>query len=200
MKIITEPSAVAPGRSLRTLLIALLLILTPALVARAQDSRIQMSSLDHLAAKASQTVDVNIDERLIRIAVKVFSDHDPDEKRVKDLVTSLKGIYVKSFEFDTDAQYSAADVESIRTQLRGPGWSRLVGVHSKKEGNLEVYLLLVGEKIGGLGVLHTDARELTVVNLVGPVDLDKLADLEGQLGIPDLGIEPQKPRTKNNEK
>jgi hypothetical protein len=200
MKIITEPSTAAPGRSLRTLLIALLLILTPALVARAQDSRIQMSSLDHLAAKASQTVDVNIDERLIRIAVKVFSDHDPDEKRVKDLVTSLKGIYVKSFEFDTDAQYSAADVESIRTQLRGPGWSRLVGVHSKKEGNLEVYVMLVGEKIGGLGVLHTDVRELTVVNLVGPVDLDKLADLEGQLGIPDLGIEPQKPKTKNNEK
>lgn len=184
----------------RTPLIALLLVITSAFVVRAQDPRIQMSSLDHLAAKASQTIDVNIDERLMRIAAKVLSDLDADEKEIKKLVTGLKGIYVKSFEFDNDGQYAAADVEPIRTQLRAPGWSRLVNVNSKKEGSLEVYLLLNGEVIGGLAVLHTDDRELTVVNIVGPVDLDKLAKLEGQFGVPDLGIESQKPKTKNDEK
>jgi len=46
-------------------------------------------------------------------------------------------------------------------------------------------------------VLHTDDRELTVVNIVGPVDLDKLAALDGHLGIPDLGIE--KPKAKKDE-
>jgi hypothetical protein len=181
----------------RTPLFAVLLVIATAFVARAQDSRIQMSSLDHLAAKASQTVDVNIDERLMRMAAKVFSDHDADEKEVKKLVAGLKGIYVKSFEFDNDGQYTAADIESIRTQLRAPGWSRLVNVTSRKEGNLEVYLLLNGEQIGGLAVLHTDNRELTVVNVVGPVDLDKLAKLEGQLGVPELGIET-KPKAKND--
>jgi hypothetical protein len=197
----TEPSAVAPGSSSNpsTLapLLALLLILSAAFVAKAQDSRIQLTSLDHLAAKASQTVDVNIDERLVRIAAKVFSDHDVDEKKIKDLLTGVKGIYVKSFEFETDGQYSTADVESIRAQLRGPGWSRLVGVNSKKDGNVEVYLLFHGEQVGGLAVLHTDDRELTVVNIVGPVDLEKLTALEGQLGIPDLEIE-RKPKTKSN--
>lgn len=179
---------------IRTPLLALLLIIAMAAVARTQDSRIQMSSLDHLAAKASQTIDVNIDERLIRITTKFLKDDDSDEKKVKELVNGVKGIYVKSFEFENDGQFSAADVETIRTQLRGPGWTRLMGVASKKDGNLEVYLMLVGEKVGGLAVLHTDDRELTVVNIVGPVDLDKLADLDGQLGIPDLGIE--KPKTK----
>jgi uncharacterized protein DUF4252 len=182
-----------------TPLITLLLLLATAFVARAQDSRLQMANLDHLAAKASQTVDVNIDERLIKLAAKVLSDTDADEREVKKLVTGLKGIYVKSFEFDADGQYAPADVESIRTQLRGPGWTRLVNVTSKKEGSLEVYLLMNGEQVGGLAVLHTDDRELTVVNIVGPVDLDKLAKLEGQLGVPDLGIEPQK-KTKNDEK
>lgn len=186
--------------NIRTPLIVLMLIITTAFVARAQDSRIQMSSLDHLASKASQTVDVNIDERLMRIAAKAFSDQDADEKEVKKLVAGLKGIYVKSFEFDTDGQYAAADVETIRAQLRTPGWSRLVGVNSRKEGSLEVYLLLSGEQIGGLAVLHTDTRELTVVNIVGPVDLDKLTKLEGQLGVPELGIQPAKPKTKNDEK
>lgn len=180
-------------------LIAMLLLLTTAFVAKAQDSRLQMAHLDHLAAKASQTVDVNIDERLIRLAAKVFSDTDADEREVKKLVTGLKGIYVKSFEFDADGQYAPADVESIRSQLRGPAWTRLVNVTSKKDGALEVYLLMNGEQVGGLAVLHTDDRELTVVNIVGPVDIDKLAKLEGQLGVPDLGIEPQK-KSKNDQK
>jgi hypothetical protein len=184
--------------NIRTLLVVLLIV-TTAFVARAQDSRIQMGSLDHLAAKASQTVDVNIDERLMRMAAKLLSDKDADEKEVKQLVANLKGIYVKRFEFDLDNQYTPADVDSIRTQLRGPGWSRLLNVTSRKEGNLEVYLLLNREQIGGLAVLHTDDRELTVVNLVGPVDLDKLAKLEGQLGVPELGIEA-KPKAKNDEK
>ena len=185
---------------IKTPLIALLLIVATGSVARAQDSRIQMSSLDHLTAKASQTVDVSIDERLIRIAAKVFSEQDAEEKEVKKLLTGLKGIYVKRFEFDADGQYAAADVESIRTQLRGPGWLRMVGVRSKKEGNFEVYLLMNGEQVGGLAVLHNDVKELTVVNIVGPVDLEKLARLEGQLGIPDLEIERSKPKPKNDEK
>src|SRR5215216_2041298 len=179
--------------------IAVLLVLAPILSANAQDSRIQMSGLDHLASKASQTVDVNIDERLMRMAAKVFSDKNEDEREVKKLVAGLKGIYVKSFEFEAEGQYVAADVETIRTQLRGPGWTRLVNVTSKKEGMLEVYLLFNGDVVGGLAVLHTDDKELTVVNIVGPVDVDKLAKLEGQLGVPELGIESPKPKAKNDD-
>jgi len=178
----------------RTNLILSLLIAVP-FVVHAQDSRLQLSSLDHLAAKANQTVDVTVDERLMKMAAKVLSDKEADEREVKKLVEGLKGIYVKSFEFDTEGQYSAADLETIRTQLRGPGWTRLVNVTSKKEGNLEVYLLFNGDVVGGLAVLHTDLKEFTIVNIVGPVDLDKLAKLEGQFGVPELGIE----KTKKNE-
>ena len=185
--------------NIRIPLLALLLVLAPALVARAQTSRIQMGGLEHLTAKASQTIDVNIDERLMRLAAKVLDDKDEGERQVKKLVEGLKGIYVRSFEFETDGQYVAADVETIRTQLRAPGWTRLVNVTSKKEGILEVYLLFNGDQVGGLAVLHTDDRELTVVNIVGPVDVDKLAKLEGQLGIPELGIESPKIKTKNDD-
>ena len=182
---------------MKPLLIAFLLTLAPALSAKAQDPRIQMNGLDHLAAKASQTVDVNLDERLMRLASRVFDEKDADEREVKKLVAGLKGIYVKSFEFDADGQYSDADIETIRTQLRAPGWTRLVNVTSKKEGMLEVYVLFSGDVVNGMAVLHSDDRELMVVNIAGPVDLDKLAKLEGQLGVPDLGIEKKK--TKNDD-
>ena len=180
--------------------LAVLLVIVAGTTSNAQDPRIQMSHLDHLAAKASETVDVNIDERLVQIAMKVFNDKDPDEAHIKKLVAGLKGIYVKSFEFDTDNQFNAADVDSIRNQLREPTWSRMVNVKSKRDSNVEVYISLSGSNINGLTVISFDPRELTVVNVVGPVDLEKLAQLEGSLGIPDLGVEITKPKTKNEEK
>jgi hypothetical protein len=178
---------------------ALLLIIAALAAVNAQDPRIQMANLDHLAAKASQTVDVSIDQRMIQIAAKLLSNTDPDEAQARKLVTGLKGIFVKSFEFDTDGQYSTADLESIRSQLRGSLWSRLLNVTSKKEGTIEVYIMLNGDQVGGLAVLSAHLRELTVVNIIGPVDLDKLVKLEGQFGIPNLDIESSKPKTKNEK-
>ena len=181
----------------RTPLLVALLVISWACTARAQDPKIQLAHLDHLAAKATETVDINIDERLIKIAAAVFNDKDEDEAQIKKLIIGLKGIYVKSFEFDSDNNYAAADVDSIRSQLREPQWSRLVNVTSKKDGNVEVYVSLLGSQINGVAVLSAEARELTVVNIVGPVDLEKLAKLEGNLGIPDLGIEG--PKKKKND-
>jgi hypothetical protein len=178
---------------LGALLTTALLVTLSAVAANAQESsRLQLSSLDHLAAKASQTVDVNIDERLVRLASKVFSDTDAEEREIKKVIAGVKGIYVKVFEFENEGQYTSADLAAIRAQLSSPGWTRLVNVTSKKDGNLEVYLLMNGDMVSGLAVLASDAKELSIVNIVGPVDLEKLAKLEGQLGIPELGIESGK--------
>jgi len=168
-------------------------------VSQAQTPRLQLNSLDHLAAKASETVDVSIDERLIQTALKIFKDEDPDEREIKKLVSGLKGIYVKSFEFDKEGEYSATDLQAVRAQLQDPAWSRIVNVSSKKEGNIEVYLRMLNDQITGLAVLSAELKELTIVNLIGPVDLEKLTKLEGRLGVPELGIEPAKPKTKNEQ-
>jgi len=183
----------------RTALILALFVIATTITTHAQDPRIRLAHLDHLATKASETVDVNIDERLIQLAAKLFNDKDEDEAKIKKLVIGLKGIYVKSFEFENENDYSTADVDSIRSQLREPAWSRLVNVTSKREGVVEVYIALNGPDVIGLAVLSAEPKELTVVNIVGPVDLEKLAKLEGNLGIPDLGIEPGKHKTKNEQ-
>jgi len=160
-----------------------------------QTARIQTSSLDHLAVKATQTVDVNLDESLMQLASKVFNSKDPDEARAKQLVTGLKGIYVKIFEFEKEGDYSPADLESIRSQLRGTSWSKIVNVNSKKEGAVEVYLMSQGSQVLGLAVVAAGVKEIVVVNILGNIDLEKLSDLEGQFGIPDLEI--GKPKRKN---
>ena len=183
---------------LRVLTLSFFVAVAGATTAMAQDARIQTTSLDALAVKASQVVDVNLDERLMQFAAKFLDNKDVDEAAVKKMVNGLKGIHVKVLEFDTEGQYSTADVEALRSQVRNPSWSRIVGVSSKRETNVEVYLLMKGPEVGGLAVIAFGPKELMVVNIVGPVDLDKLSKLEGSFGIPELEIESQKSKPKNN--
>jgi uncharacterized protein DUF4252 len=185
--------------SLRLSLLALLMVLGTAATAMAQtqSARLDMARLDNLGAKASETVDVNIDERMMQLAAKFLSGKDPDELKIKELVSGLKGIYVKVFEFEREGDYSQADVESIRSQLTNPAWTRLVNVKSKKEASVEVYLMTNASQMGGLVLLTWEPKELVVVNIIGPVDLEKLSQLEGHFGIPELQIHSSKPKQKN---
>jgi predicted methyltransferase len=176
-------------------LIAVFFALAGAPPARAQRqqnvSQLQTETLDRLAAKATEVVNVQIDERLLSLGSKFLDRRDKDEAQIKEMIKNLKGIYVKSFEFDKENQYTNADIEALRAQLRAPQWSRIVEVHSKRDGgNAEVYVIKgIGDRLDGLAVLSFEPKELTVVNIVGPIDLDKLSQLGGRFGVPQLNIE-----------
>ena len=171
--------------------VLLLSLLGSTMTARAQGPKLQMDQLDLLANKASETVDIKLDERLIQTTARFFGKDDAD---IKEVLKGIKGIYVKSFSFEKEGEYSQVDVESVMSQLRGStNWSKILAVKSKKDGdNVEVYLNMVGDQITGLAVLSVEPKEFTVVNIVGPINLEKLSKLEGQFGVPDLGIEKDK--------
>jgi len=148
---------------------------------------------DKLAARASETVDVSLDGALLRLATKFLSDDNEDEAKVKKLVAGLKGVYVKSFEFKKEGEYSAADVESFRAPLHTSDWQRIVGVHSTEDGeDVEVYIKNEGKAISGLAIIATEPKELTLVNIVGAIDLDTLSELGGHFGIPEVEVEKKK--------
>ena len=106
---------------------------------------------------------------------------------LKKLIASIDGIYIKHFEFKREGGYSQADLDTVRVQLKAPEWSRIVEVASAEDGeNAEVYLRMENKKITGVAVLYAAPKELTVVNIVGPVDLDSLAELSGHFGLPKL--------------
>jgi hypothetical protein len=180
---------------MRTVIALFTMLLLPAgaSAARAQDVKIP-ANIEKLAAKATETVNVTVDGALLQLAGKFLSSSDPDQKQVKTLIGNLKGIYVRSFKFETEGEYSAADVESMRSQLRGSEWSRIVNVTSKQGGdNVDVAYKMENGKISGLVVITAEPRELTIVNIVGPIDLDQLSSLGGQFGIPKVELKgPQK--------
>lgn len=156
------------------------------LYARAQDIKIP-ANVQKLSAKAKETVEVNMEGPMLRWAAKFLNGEDPDERQAAKLVAHLKGIYVRSFEFSKEGEYSAADVESLRAQVRTPGWTKVVGVRSETDGdNVDVFFKLEEDKMAGIVIISAEPKELTFVSIVGPIDVDQLADLGGQFGIPKL--------------
>jgi hypothetical protein len=171
---------------LRLISIALVAAVCGAAPVLAQNARLQIDHLDKLFPKAVETVDVNIDGSLLLMASKFLRSDKADEAAVKEIVKALKGVYVKGVEFDKEGEYSDADVESVRQQLSAPGWDRIVGVRSKRDGqNVEVFLMINNDAvIEGIGVLISDPKQVMVVNVVGPLDPEKINNLRGQFGIP----------------
>lgn len=163
----------------------------PARAQQQQDARLKIGGLDRLASKAATSVNVNIDGSLLQQAAKFLSGKDPEEAKVKDMIAGIKGIYVRSFEFDEAGAYTEADVQGIRAQLKQePGWTNIVEVRSKRDDlNVEVYVKKDGDNVIGLAVIGTDLKNLTFVNIVGAVDLDKLSQLQGSFGVPLLELE-----------
>jgi len=177
----------------RVVLLLLLPLLAGApVVGAGQDdpAKIAIDHLDKLTEKATRVVDVTLNSKMLQLASKFLSSsRSPDEAKIKEVVAGLKGVYVRYFEFEKEQQYSRADIEPILDQLKSPLWSRMVGVTSIKTGEkVEVYLMTTGDTISGLAVVAAEPRELTVVNIVGNIDIEKLAELEGQYGIPKLNL------------
>jgi hypothetical protein len=160
--------------------------------AEAQGARLQLDQLNRLADRARETVDVTIDSGMLKQATGVLAQKGADSEKVQALLEGITGIYVKSFQFAAPDAYSDADIETVRKQF-GSGWSRIVGVRGKGELT-EVYFWRERDTTGGLAVIAAKANELTVVNIVGRVDLAALAAL-GPI-IPKLSDSLSKPKPK----
>ena len=174
-------------RYVTNLLLTLIAAIALPLTASAQGTRLNLD-LPDLAAKASETTDVTLDGPMLRLAGKFLSSSDADERAAKEMISGLTGIYVRSYEFDHEGEYDKSQAERIRQQL-GPTWKKIVKVTSKTKEDVDIYADTRGDAITGLLIISAEPKEFTVVNIVGPVDLEKLAGLEGQFGIPHISGE-----------
>jgi hypothetical protein len=153
------------------------------------DPELKIPNFSHLSQKAVDSTDITIDGFLMRIArkfAKADAD-DPEAAAAASFLEGIKSVRVRNFTFAEDDAYSKADVDSVRKQLSGPGWSALVQVHKRDpQEDVDVYVNMDGELVKGLAVIASEPREFTIVNIVGSIDIDKIGKLEGQFGIPQL--------------
>lgn len=173
---------------MKPFILPILLVALVAMPAAAQRVNIDVPGLSD---KASEVVDVTLDANMLRLASRFLSSQDNDERAVRDMVQGLSGIYVRSYEFEREGEYDRNIVEQVRSQL-GSNWNRIVTVRSKTKENVEIYTQ-GGPKnsVVGLVIISAEPKELTLVNIVGPIDLERLAGLGGQFGIPKIEKEPK---------
>jgi hypothetical protein len=144
-------------------------------------------NLEHLTKKASDSVDISLNNSMLQFGAKWLDGKDPDEAKVKKLIVGIEGIYIRSFKFKQEGGYAPADLDRVRNQLKAPEWSRIVGIKSGGESeNIEIWVRNEKGKVTGVAILASEPKQLTVCNLVGNIDLETLSDLGGHFGLPDI--------------
>ena len=162
--------------------------------ASAQEAaRLHFERLNGLDAAAHDSVEVNVDGKLLELAKRVtVKINDPQARQVAQAISGLKGIYVRVYNFAKDNEYNVADVDALRSELNGPGWERLANAKSKANNQkVDVYTMFTGDKMDGVAVIVSDARSVVVVNVIGMIDIEALIELTqtGKFNIPKLDID-----------
>lgn len=70
----------------------------------------------------------------------------------------------------------------------------------KTQADVDIYIMVENNRAIGLALIASEPRQITIVNIVGAIDLDKLHKLEGQFGVPKLDVDLPKATTPNPKK
>jgi hypothetical protein len=141
--------------------------------------------IEKLAAKARETVNITLDGPLLQLAGAFLNSSKSDERAAKDVISKLKGIHVRTFEFDNEGEYSDSDLDAIRAQLKSPAWSRVVEARERDE-HTQIFVKQDKNELGGLVILSAERKQLSIVIIDGAIDLKRLSMLEGNFGIPNI--------------
>jgi hypothetical protein len=119
---------------------------------------------------------------LLKLASAFLNSNDKDQRAAKEIVGKLRSNDFL-FEFEKDNEYSDADLDPIRSQLKSPAWSRIVEQRERGE-HTQIFVKIDKEKVGGLVILSAERRELSIVIIDGEIDPKQLSALGGNFGIP----------------
>src|SRR4029453_3459011 len=100
------------------------------------------------------------------------------------VLSGIKSIVVRSYEFDSDFVYSKDDVEAVRKQLSAPGWTQLAQVRKRdKAQEVDVYVALTDDQAKGFAIVASEPRKFTILNIVGSIDLEQIAKLQHHMDL-----------------
>jgi hypothetical protein len=173
----------------------------PALVA--QNSQLPLPSPveKELAARASDVTEVTLGKNMLTFAAQFMKGKDEDEDATRQLIEGLDGIYVREYEFDKEDQYSPDQIESLRKYFETSEWSPIIHVRERKSGeSTDVLVKIVNGENKGMFILDAEPKELTIVLILGPINIDQLSRLHGIGGLHALADVQRNVRNKEKEK
>jgi uncharacterized protein DUF4252 len=167
----------------KLIFVILIFAATPAVA-----QQINLQSIDKFAAKAKDKTEVSLDASTLKFASGFLSNKKAEEASAKQVTDGLKAINVRTYRFYQNGEFTQADLQPIRDQLKTPQWSRVVkeSVQDPENQDTEVWVHRDGNAADGLLILSTKSNEITVVNLVGRLEPGDLGILGGQFGVPKI--------------
>lgn len=144
-----------------------------------------------LAARASNYTEVTLDKNTLNFASQFMNKKDQGDQQARSIISSLKGIYVRTYEFKEPGDYSTADLDRIRDQFRGPEWVPMIQSRSHSKDGLEIsdiYQKVVNGESQGMLILDAEPRELDFVYISGHINPSELGSLGGSFGVPRLHV------------
>jgi hypothetical protein len=127
---------------------------------------------DALAAKASKKVEVDLDTRLLHLAARLSGDQD-----LNNLLSGVKAVHVRNYEFDKSGAYSQKDLDSLRNQVTAqPRWSQILSTKEDDE-SVEIYIAAEADKVSGCLIVSAEESELSIIYLEGTMTLAQMKRL-----------------------
>lgn len=169
---------------LKTGLISLLVVLSGCGIT-APHRNAGYADLDGLSMwDVDATMTLSIGPTLLNIA----SHSIEDDPQTKALLSQLDGVRVKLYEIEKDPLAVAEDLGEINARLTAEGWQQVVLVREEGETTY-VLMKMIDARIAGLTVLTADATEVVLVNVMGELKPEMLADTMSALEVPAPPIE-----------
>lgn len=156
------------------------------LTVTAQEGRLRLDHLNHLAKTATESVEVNLDQEALRALTKLMSLSERDKDHLANSLTRLSGVSVRGYQFDAENQYSPNDIEAVRAQL-GADWTRVALVNERDGSRDEVYMKYGTDEINAYTVISTKPKNICVINVVGQMRLEEMSVLDRNFGISNCG-------------
>jgi hypothetical protein len=140
-----------------------------------------------LSARAANVTEVTLGKNMLEFAAKFMKDKGGDEAATRQLILGLDGIYVRDYEFDKAGEYSMDHVEQIRRAFETPEWSPMVRSRERKTGeSTDIMMKTVNGESRGLFILSAEPKELAIVLILGPINMNDLSKIKGVAGIGDI--------------
>jgi len=148
----------------------------------AESGRLKLPSFSHLQSKATEVVDVTIGRWPLALASKFMGEDDAQSAQIKKLMSGIKSIAVRSYEFDSDFAYSKEDIDAVRAQLAG--WTQLAQVRKRnKAQEVDVYVVVDADQAKGFAIVASEPRKFTILNIVGAIDLEEVVQLQDHMDL-----------------
>lgn len=137
-------------------------------------------------AAGEQFVQVDINGTLLRLAAAFTKGEEP---QIAELIGSLESVRVNVLGLSDENRTETTDqIQAIRADLDQQGWTRVVTVRESKGDDVAIFIKEAGETaIHGVVIsVISHSGEAVLVNIVGDVPIDQLAELGEHLNIDPL--------------